>query len=193
MSSPGSGERRPYRGSCHCGLIRYIAFFSLPPNTDADVTNHKAVRFYKCNCTFCLKADLLHTRLPNAPRDFYLLSPSSPSDLSNYKCNTEKLNFYFCPTCGVRCFQMNGTGKTDEVELEVEPGKVEKTKVWRFDEEHWPEMESVDALLSINAVTLEPEDGLDLRELVDKKWLRYGNYRTKWEGLVDQPYPGGTW
>lgn len=196
MATPSLSNRRPYHGSCRCGFIRYIAMVSLPPNVDKDADHRSTVRFYKCNCTLCMKAGMFHMRLPDAPNDFYLLSPLNPAEeLVDYKCADKITSLYFCPKCGVRCHMFRGKGKQDEVDLEVKPGQIEKTKVWRPDEVGWEEeAETRHSYLSVNAHTLDQPDGLDLRQLTEKKWILYIDcLEFKGEGQYDYPYPGGIW
>ncbi|EGE00177.1 hypothetical protein TESG_07497 [Trichophyton tonsurans CBS 112818] len=212
--------REPYRGSCRCGLIRYVAYITMPPaiGPDGKVDRYSSVHFYKCNCTACLKFGLFHMRLPRAPQDFLLLSPLQPeNDLTAYKILEEGSTWYFCPTCGVRCFSFGGKGRAKEVDVEEwatkpadttdlkagaaataaaagdEVPKKVKTKAWTIDEDGWDEgLRS--CYLSVNAQTLEPEDGLDLREIVDKKWLGYLDYREmKEKQRFDRPHVGGSW
>lgn len=190
-------NRRPYHGSCHCGKIRYVAFVSLPPTVGLDVDPRSTVRFYKCNCTACHKLGIFHMRVPNPPQDFYLLSPTDPStQLSNYICNDRLLDWYFCSNCGVRCFTVGGTGKTEEIDLEAALGKPSegtKTTVWRTIVQE-PPLPGKN-YLSINAHTIDQcQEGFDMREFVDEKWLQYLDCKEE-TGLAryDYPHDGGTW
>ncbi|EEQ33086.1 hypothetical protein McanMca71_003797 [Microsporum canis] len=210
-----SASREPYRGSCRCGHIRYVAYITLPPaiSPEGKVDRYSSVHFYKCNCTACLKFGLFHMRLPKATEDFYLLSPLEPEkELTDYKILEAGSSWYFCPTCGVRCFSFRGKGKVEDVELEEwvtkpadmtdtkaaaaaggEGSKKITTKAWRIEKEGWDEGKRT-SYLSINVQTLEPEDGLDLRELVDKKWLGFIDCREfKEKQRFDRPQTGGSW
>lgn len=89
-----------------------------------------------------------------------------------------------------------GKGKQDKVDLEVRPGVVEETKVWRPDEVDWAEETGTPdgSYLSINIHTLDQPGGLDLRELTEKKWVLYIDcLERKGERQYDYPHPGGTW
>ncbi|CAM6099465.1 unnamed protein product [Calypogeia fissa] len=197
---PSPPVRRPYYGSCHCGHIRYVVLISLPPaalGSDVTPDGKNSVRFYKCNCLTCQKMGLFHLRAPDPPHDFYLFSPLDLTTLSDYQCNSKKCHWYFCSNCGVRCFALVGEGEVIEIDLEAAVGKESKgkmTKVWRVKEEGWFQP-GVRKYLTVNAHTVEPgQEGFDLREIVDKKWLAYLDCKDfKGENRYDYPHEGGTW
>lgn len=77
-----------YRGSCHCGAVRFEAELDLAQST------------YRCNCSICRR-----TRFwPAVARadDFRLLA--GEAELTQYLFNTRKNEHYFCRHCGVRAF-----------------------------------------------------------------------------------------
>ena len=77
-----------YKGSCHCGAVRFEA--------DLDLTQPS----YRCNCSICRR-----TRFwPAIARaeGFRLLA--GEADLVQYLFNTRKNQHYFCRHCGVRPF-----------------------------------------------------------------------------------------
>ena len=138
-------------------------------------------------------------RLPDPANDFYILSPldlNNPSEMRNYMCNNNVLNWHFCPICGMRCFISEGCWKVDEVDL-YNTG--EKTKVLRLDMDAIREGQK-QGYLSVNALTLDrgPEENggkkIDLREVKDKGWLFYLDCKDEvGEPRVDYPHEGGTW
>ena len=205
MASP---VRRPYTGSCHCGATKYVLWLTMPHKTVWLKMGHKTVglgqSFYRCNCTVCHKSGIFHTRLNSAVDDFLLLSPTDPNDgvtLGDYRCRTGQIQFFFCRTCGGRCFQVRGEGETlPEVDLKAlgvgdEALKrlgVEgdgKVPAWRpkkgvSSEKPLTEEErqqgKVRSYLSINGFTLDPfQEGLDLREITEKKWVSYSDALTE--------------
>jgi len=82
-----------YKGSCHCGNVRYEADIDLSKGTN------------KCNCTYCLK-----TRAWSAfmkPSDFRL---KKAEGLVSYHAHPQAPVKHHCSTCGVRT---HSTGDAD--------------------------------------------------------------------------------
>jgi hypothetical protein len=91
-------EHPVYKGSCHCGFIKYSVRLNLTtpnPRNNAIIT--------KCNCTICVKGGVTIV----IPEDgtFELLAPTDGIDaLPDYTYHTNRVHHRFCPKCGIRCF-----------------------------------------------------------------------------------------
>ena len=153
---------------------------------------------------------IFHLRLASAPDDFLLLSPSDPaaegSGVAAYRCNTKKSIWYFCATCGVRCFTVKGeveTGTEAEVPVkalqelglaeEGDAAEVKKVPVWRVKKEGWKEGRGASSYFSLNATSLNPgQEDLDLRQWHEKGWIAYVNSldRTA-DDSIEAPHMGG--
>jgi len=128
------------------------------------------------------------------------------SGVTSYMCNDKKSNWYFCKTCGVRCFTSQGAVETREVDVPVKAlkalglpvdngadGKTVKRTTWGVKSEGWEEHKGKNCYFSLNAVTLDAEqDGLDLSIVHEKGWLGYvDSYSRKEKMRVGQPYYPG--
>lgn len=74
-----------YKGSCHCGRIRFEANIDLTQGTG------------KCNCTSCWKKRWWSVRVK--PEDFRGLG--GEENMSGYKPGSERGHRGFCRQCGV--------------------------------------------------------------------------------------------
>ncbi|KIW09178.1 uncharacterized protein PV09_00109 [Verruconis gallopava] len=110
---------------------------------------------------------IFHLRLADAANDFILLSPLDPfKDLGDYLCSDKIIHWFFCKTCGVRCFSFTGKGQVVDKDVDGET----KT-VWAPAEGF---VEGKNGYLSVNATSLDAgQQGLDLREWHEKGWIHY--------------------
>lgn len=80
--------KQTYRGSCHCGRVKF--------EVDADL-DHVRV----CDCSICRRRGALNHRVQ--PDCFRPLTPLE--DLALYTFHTHTARDYFCPTCGIQPFR----------------------------------------------------------------------------------------
>ena len=77
-----------YRGSCHCGAVRFEADLDLAQPT------------FRCNCSICRRTRFWAAV---AREDGFRLLAGKES-LLEYRFNTRRNEHWFCRTCGVRAF-----------------------------------------------------------------------------------------
>ncbi len=76
-----------YKGSCHCGKVRYTVDGEIGEVTE-------------CNCSICRRRGYLLWFVPHGK--LHLETPDS--ELSTYTFNTHHIKHRFCSTCGSATF-----------------------------------------------------------------------------------------
>ena len=77
-----------YRGSCHCGAVRF------------EVEAPEQILCEDCNCSICSKSGFLHLIVPASK--FTLLSGTN--EMTTYSWGTGVARHTFCRTCGIKPF-----------------------------------------------------------------------------------------
>ncbi len=80
--------KHTYKGSCHCGKVRF--------EVDMDL-DHVRV----CDCSLCRKRGALNHRVDESC--IRVLTPLE--DMTLYQWHTKTAKDYFCPTCGMLPFR----------------------------------------------------------------------------------------
>ena len=78
-----------YKGSCHCGLVRFEVRKGKPIDT-----------LIECNCSICTKKGILHTQV----EDDEMVILSGEDGQALYQFGTKVARYTFCPRCGCSAF-----------------------------------------------------------------------------------------
>ncbi len=97
MTSVGA-NLQTYRGSCHCGRVRF--------EVELDLDHVRS-----CDCSICRKRGALIHRVD--ARQLRLLTPLD--DLILYQWHTRTAEDYFCPTCGILPFRRPRQRTAEEI------------------------------------------------------------------------------
>ena len=83
----GHRPLQTYRGSCHCGAVRYEITTDFPELTT-------------CDCSICRRKNALMVKVHE--NEFKLIA--GEKNLSVYQFHTKTAKHYFCKTCGIYPF-----------------------------------------------------------------------------------------
>ena len=206
-------SRQPFTGSCHCGKTRFLIYLTLPHTNLPEGTKPKSKtqRIYRCNCSVCHKSGIFHVRTHDFKNDFLLFSPTDPEQsLGDYRCNEGRLGFYFCKSCGGRCFSFAGASQVVKVKwadlgvseeqkkrlVKGDEGSLEKDEVsvWKVVEKD----PSISTYLSINGHAIDQQqDGWDMaaftkgNQVLYLDLFRHGEPDCG-EATLTKPFPQGS-
>lgn len=195
-----------YTGSCHCGFVQYQIRLTFPPVCDRQAADFdtKSISLYKCNCSTCQKMGFFHCRPIDPQEDFVLISPTNLDELGDYRTFAKTSGWYFCKSCGVRVFGVAAKWELADIDINkwagtkpIEDGdelqSVLRTKATtRTRVVDGKEVTEDDHYVSINAVTLEPTDDIDLSMWHEKGWILYVDCRSRTESArFGKPFKGG--
>jgi hypothetical protein len=88
--------KKTYKGSCHCGAVRFACDLELAEGTS------------KCNCSICAKSRLWKAIVK---ADAFRLLRGGDA-LEDYRFGSSTIHHQFCRRCGVKPF---GRGHMDEL------------------------------------------------------------------------------
>jgi hypothetical protein len=88
--------KKTYRGSCHCGAVRFECEADLSAGTS------------KCNCSVCSKGRFWKAIVPAGA---FRLQQGEEA-LSDYQFGGRVIHHLFCRTCGIKPF---GRGQIEEI------------------------------------------------------------------------------
>jgi hypothetical protein len=95
--------KKAYRGSCHCGAIRFEASIDLAPPAERDTPKLPGVWWtstFRCNCSYCKKTRYWKGFVSS--KDFGWTSGKDAS--GNYQFGARQIEHFFCKTCGTQTF-----------------------------------------------------------------------------------------
>lgn len=76
-----------YKGSCHCGNVRFHVLLPID-------------RVISCNCSHCQRKGFLLAFVPESQIEIEPIK----KPLTRYQFHKKEIMHDFCPTCGVQCF-----------------------------------------------------------------------------------------
>ncbi|MBL0371930.1 GFA family protein [Rhizobium sp. KVB221] len=88
--------KKTYRGSCHCGKVRFEADIDFSQGTG------------RCNCSYCAK--VRNWSVTIKPEEFRLLCDEV--ETSDYQFGTNSAHHRFCKTCGLHAY---GSGYVEQI------------------------------------------------------------------------------
>lgn len=94
---------KTYRGSCHCGAVRFECRLDLAPagaRSEPELDGVWWTSSFRCNCSWCAKTRFWKGFV--RPADFRLVSGEEV--ISEYRFGGAEVSHRFCSRCGVHPF-----------------------------------------------------------------------------------------
>ena len=113
-------ESKTYRGSCHCGNVKYDVELDLSGPVMA------------CNCSICGRTGSLMAFVPE--EQFKLLA--GETSLTDYQFSSKQIHHLFCSNCGVRSFA-RGTGPGGASTCMINVRCLEEVDPLALEVRHW--------------------------------------------------------
>ncbi|WP_053238664.1 GFA family protein [Sandaracinus amylolyticus] len=95
--------KKTYRGSCHCGAVRFECDLDLAPAEQRSAPELPGVWWtstFRCDCTYCLKTRMWKGFV--RAKDFR--ATAGDEVLGDYLFGTRAIHHRFCKACGVTTY-----------------------------------------------------------------------------------------
>lgn len=198
-------NRKWFKGSCHCGSIRYAARL-----TPTDLKPHPDERIYRCNCKICHKIGFFHIHTADPLEDVYVFSAENPRKMmGDYRTGGKIIAFLFCKTCAAQPFlttselEEEKSDDLDKLSADLDKLGIDDIKgvakekdmaVWRPVLSAWDKKRGDGTYFSLNGHTIDAgQEGFEMRDYVDNKTMTFLDWLHNQNDSKKEPHAGGSW